>query len=130
MINVSKVIHSREFERDIVILRTHNGHFQDGEYVFDTEIIQAKGIIVNPRNSKEVVPTPQGDRATGYLNIYVDKSIRLFVTRERASGNNDISDIVIENYGTPYEIRYRLTNIYDRSLWGYIAAEAVRMDAR
>jgi hypothetical protein len=130
VINVSKVIHSREFEKAITIVRTHGGKFVGNDYQTTQEIIQTRGVIVNPKNSKEVEQTPQGDRATGYLKIYVDKSIRLYATRERISGNNDISDIIVENYGTDYATQYRLVNIYDRSQWGYIAAEAVRMNAR
>jgi len=128
MINVSKVIHSREFEKDIVILRTHNGEFLNGMYQSTTEVIKTKGAVMSPKNSKETIQTAQGDMVTGFKKIY--STTELYVTREESGGGSNISDIVAENYGTTHEIRYRIENIYDWSQWGCFMAEAVRMSAR
>jgi hypothetical protein len=129
MIDVSRIIHSRNFVQDLTIERTHNGEFADGVYESTLETLTVRGVLVNPKNSKEIELTPEGARATGFVNIYVDKTVQLYTTRERSSGNN-ISDVIVENVGTAYEVRYKITNVFSRSKWGFNEAEAVRMDAR
>jgi hypothetical protein len=128
VINLSKIIHSRNFAQNITIERSSNGHFVGPDYIEDKTIITVRGIMVNPKNSKEVIQTPQGDRATGFVEVYVDSNTPLFVSRKRNDGNN-ISDIIIDGCGTAYEVRYRIDNVYDRAKWGFYKAEAVRLGA-
>jgi hypothetical protein len=129
VINVSRIIHSRNFEMDITIIRTHGGHWTGTEYVGTQEIIQVKGILVSPKNSKEIQPTEQGDQATGFVEVYFDANTPVYTTRDREDNHNNISDIVAENYGTPYQVNYRVTNVFNRATWGFYKAEAVRMGA-
>lgn len=129
MIDVSELIHDPDFEMGIVILRTHGGKFVGSIYTpGPEEVLNVRGIIVNPKNSKEIRQTPQGDQATGYVDIYLDANTPVYTTRERENGNN-ISDVIVENYQTPYEVRYRVTNVFDRAAWGFYKASAVRMGA-
>jgi hypothetical protein len=128
MIDVSEIIHDPDFEQPITIRRTSGGHFEGSEYKSTTTDIVFRGVMVNPANSKEIQQTEQGDRATGYVNIYLDAKSEVYVTRERADGKN-ISDIVVENSGTAYEVKYRITSVYDRRMYGFVKAEAVRMGA-
>lgn len=125
MIDVSDVIHSPEFERDITVERTSGGHLDGTKYVSDKKLITVRGVLVNPKNSKEIQQTEQGDRAAGYIDIYVDENTPIYVTRKTALKENNISDIVIDTDGT----RYRVTNVYNRAQWGFIKAEAQREDA-
>ncbi len=57
---------------DITIVRTHGGHWEGTNYISNTEIIPVKGILVSPKNSKEIQPTEQGDQATGFVGSRVD----------------------------------------------------------
>ena len=125
MIDVSDVIHSPEFERDITIERTSGGHLVGVEYVPNKMTITVRGVLVNPKNSKEIQQTEQGDRAAGYIDIYVDENTPIYVTRKAAQGENNISDVVIDTDGT----RYRVTNVYNRAQWGFLQAEAQREGA-
>lgn len=127
MINVANIIHSPSFETDITIIRTHGGHMEKSTYVPNEVVLTFRGIVVNPKNSKEVQQTPQGDRATGFIRIYLDGNTPVYTTRNRAENHNNISDIYVENYGGTYEVRYRITNVYNRATWGYYAADAVRL---
>jgi hypothetical protein len=129
MISIRKLIHDKDFASDIVIERTSEGHFEKAQYVSAKTIITVKGIMINPKSSKEIDQTAQGDRATGYVKIYVDENTPLYVTRKRNEMRNNISDVIIDNYGTDYEVRYRITDIFDRSQWGFRYAEAVREGA-
>jgi len=130
MIDVSELVHDPDFESDITILRTTGGHFEGPVYVPGSQdVITVKGVFVSPKNSKEIVQTPQGDRAGGFVDIYVDGDTPIYVTRENVNDENNISDIVIVDYNTDMEIRYRVTNVYDRSQWGYIKAEAQKVGA-
>lgn len=122
MIDVSDVIHSPEFERDIVIERTSGGAFDGPEYQSTKSTITVRGVLVNPKNSKEIEQTAQGDRAAGYIDIYVDENTPIYVTRETLTGENNISDVVIDSDGT----RYRVTNVFNRAQWGFYKAEAQR----
>jgi hypothetical protein len=128
MIDVSEMIHDPDFEQQLTIERTSNGHFEKSAYKCDTVIILLLGIMVNPKNSKEIVQTEQGDQATGYVDVYVDKDADLYVTREKVDEKN-ISDIIITGYGTDFETRYRVTNTYDKKQWGFLKASAVREGA-
>ena len=132
MIDVSELIHDPDFESTITLERTSRGHFEKSTYVPTKTIITVKGIIVSPKNSKEVIQMGQGDRAAGYIDIYVDRNTPLYVTRDTSAGTdteNNISDVVIENYGTAYETRYRITNVFDRAQWGFIKAEGQKVGA-
>lgn len=125
MINLSKIIHSPAFVQNISIERTSGGHFEKSQYKSTKTVIAARGIIVNPKNSKEIEQTIQGDRATGYVDIYVDASTPIYVTRETLTQENNISDVVIASDGT----RYRVTNIFNCAQWGFYEAEAQREGA-
>jgi hypothetical protein len=114
---------------DITIIRTHGGHWEGAEYKYTTDIISAKGILVSPKNSKEIQPTEQGDQATGFVEVYFDPNTPVYATRDREDNHNNISDIIAENYGTPYQVNYRVTNVFNRAAWGFYKAEAVRMGA-
>ena len=132
MINVSDIIHDPDFERDIVIERTSGGHFEKSKYVPTKTIITLRGVLVNPKNSREIIQTEQGDIAAGYVRIYVDESVAIYVTRDDSTDTdteNNISDVVIDSYGTAFETRYRITHIFDRSQWGVIEAEAQKVGA-
>lgn len=129
MIDVSDMIHDTDFESDITIERTTGGHYEGPKYVANTNTITVKGILVNPKNSKEIVQTPQGDRAAGFVDIYVDRDTPIFVTRESADGENNISDVVVIGAGTNFETRYRITNVFDRAQWGFIKAEGQKVGA-
>ena len=129
MIDVSELIHDPDFESDITILRTTGGHYEGPNYVADQSIVTVKGVFVSPKNSREIVQTPQGDRAAGFVDIYVDGDTPLYVTRENTNDENNISDIVIVDYDTEMETRYRITDVVDRSKWGYIKAEAQKVGA-
>ena len=125
MIDVSDVIHSPEFERDITIERTSGGHMEGSKYVGSKTILAVRGVLVNPKNSKEIQQTEQGDRAAGYVDIYVDENTPIYVTRKTLTKENNISDVIIDTDGT----RYRVTNVFDRAQWGFIKAEAQREGA-
>jgi hypothetical protein len=129
MIDVAEVILDPDFATTLTIERTTGGHREKSEYVSDKTILTVQGILVNPKNSKEIEQTPQGDRAAGYVDIYVDPNTKIYVTRNREDNHNNISDIIIENHGTDYEIRYRVTNVFNRSQWGFTKAQAVREGA-
>lgn len=132
MIDLSDIVHDPDFERDIVIGRTSGGHFEKSKYVSSTTIITVRGILVNPKNSREIIQTQQGDIAAGYVQIYVDSDTPIYVTRDDstdADTENNISDVVIDGYGTAHETRYRITNVYDRSQWGVIEAQAQKVGA-
>ena len=130
MIDVSEMIHDPDFEGNITIERTTGGHYEGPQYVADTKAITVKGILVNPKNSKESMQTPQGDRAEGFVDIYVDKDTPIFVTRENSDGDeNNISDVVVVDSGTDFETRYRITNVFDRSQWGFFKAEGQKVGA-
>jgi len=129
MIDVSELIHDPDFASTITIERTSAGHFEKSEYVRNKTILTVEGVMVNPQNSKEIEQTSEGDRAAGYVEIYVDPDFKLYVTRNREDGKNNISDIIIENYGTEYEVRYRITNVFDRRQWGFTRAQAIREGA-
>lgn len=128
MIEISEMIHDPDFEQPIVIQRTRNGKFVGSDYVGDTKIIMFYGIIIQPDGSKDIEQTPEGDRASGGTFLYLDADSEVFTTRSRYNGNN-ISDIYIENYGTEYEIKYRINKVFDRQMWGYFKAQAERMGA-
>lgn len=125
MIDVTDVIHAPEFEREITIERTSAGHFEKSEYQSTKTMMTVLGVLVNPKNSKEIQQTEQGDRAAGYIDIYVDGNTPIYVTRETLTSENNISDIVIDTDGT----RYRVTNVFNRAQWGFIKAEAQREGA-
>jgi hypothetical protein len=123
MIDVSDVIHSPEFEREITIERTSAGHWEKSEYQSTKTTLTVYGVLVNPKNSKEIQQTEEGDRAAGYIDIYVDGSTPIYVTREAPlTAENNISDIVIDTDGT----RYRVTNVFNRARWGFYKAQAQR----
>lgn len=129
MINVSRIVRRPTFMHDIVIERTSGGHYEGSVYVANKTIITVRGILVNPKNSKEIQQTPQGDRATGFVDIYVDQNTPIYVTRESADGENNISDVAIVDYNTDFETRYRITNVFDRAQWGFIKAEGQKVGA-
>lgn len=132
MIDMSEMIHDSDFEQDIIIERTSGGHFEKSQYVPNTTIIQTRGILVNPKNSREVIQTEQGDIAAGYVQIYVDPSMPIYVTRDNSTDTDDennISDIIIDNYGETDETRYRVTNVFDRSRWGFFEAWGQKVGA-
>ena len=125
MINLSRIIHSPAFAQAISIERTSGGHFEKSQYKSVKTVIAVRGIIVNPKNSKEIEQTAQGDRATGYIDIYVDANTPIYVTREALTQENNISDVVIASDGT----RYRVTNVFNHAQWGFYEAEAQREGA-
>ena len=123
MLDLSGIIHSTEFEREITIERTTAGHWNKSDYQSTKTTLTVCGVMVNPKNSKEIRQTEEGDRAAGYIDIYVDGSTPIYVTRETLTAENNISDVVIGNDGTA---RYRITSIYDMSDFGYYWAQAQR----
>lgn len=125
MINLSRIIHSSSFVQDIIIERTSGGHYEKSEYKSTKTVMTVRGIIVNPKNSKEIEQTAQGDRAAGYIDIYVDANTPIYVTRENVMGENNISDVVVAHDGT----RYRVTNVFNRAQFGFYKAEAQREGA-
>ena len=125
MINLSRIIHSTAFVQDITIERTSGGHFEKSQYKSSKSIIAVRGIIVNPKNSKEIEQTAQGDRASGYIDIYVDANTPIYVTRDTLTQENNISDVVIASDGN----RYRVTNVFNCAQWGFYEAEAQREGA-
>lgn len=132
MIDVSEVIHDPDFESDITIERTTGGHYEGPDYKADTSIIIVKGVMVTPKNMKEIIQTERGDIVSGYVKIYVDSSTPIYTTRDDTSGTdteNNISDVVITDYGTPHETRYKILNVLDRSKWGMSEAEAQKEGA-
>lgn len=129
MISVARIIRRPSFVQNIILERTTGGHYEGPNYVANKTIITVRGVLVNPKNSKEIIQTAQGAQAAGYVNIYVDGKTPLYVTRESTDGENNISDVVIIDYQTDFETRYLITNVYDRSKWGFFMAEAQKMGA-
>ncbi len=132
MIDVSEVIHDPDFESNITIERTTGGHYEGADYKADTSIIVVKGVMVAPKNTKEIIQTEHGDIVSGYVKIYVDSNTPIYITRDNTSGDdteNNVSDVAIAGYKTPRETRYRILDVLDRSQWGVFEAEAQKEGA-
>lgn len=126
MLDVSEIIQSPEFLEPIVIKRTVGGHYEKTKYIGgEPVIINATGVCVSPKGTKSIDVTPQGNRASGAINVYVDASVMLYTTDK--SDNHDTSDIIIRNYGQPNQAEYRVNYVNDYSRYGYNMAEAQRM---
>jgi hypothetical protein len=129
-INVSDIVHDPDYEGDIFIERTHNGHYVKSQYVTDPpEVLTLHGYSFHPQNSKEINQTEEGDQATGSIEIILDGDTQLYTTRKRLDNHNNISDRIIENYGTDYPTYYKIIGIKNLADYGYMGATGTRVGA-
>lgn len=126
MINVSEIINDPDFTEPIVIQRTSGSETIGGmENPGTVTTLNVTGVCVNPKGTKSIDLTPQGAKATGFINIYVDATVDLYTTD--TSDGYETSDIIFRNYGQPNQQQYRVINVKDYKRYGCTMAEAQRM---
>ena len=119
MINVSRVLHSKNFAQPagFSVYRKSGGSWISGRFVQTETQITLQGVIT-PATAKELLQLPEGDRITGTMCIRSDEQI--YTTRNGDSpGTSD--EIVWNNE------RYRISSVLPWSDFGYWKAFAVRM---
>lgn len=126
MINVSEIVNDPDFTELIVIQRTSGSETVGGiENSGTVTILTVSGVCVNPKGTKSIELTPQGAKATGFIDIYVDASIDLYTSD--TSDGYETSDVIFRYYGQPSQQQYRVINVRDYKRYGYTMAEAQRM---
>ncbi len=125
-IDLSEVVNDPDLIQDITIERTTGGHFEKSAYVTNAPTRFTIQAIFDPDKIKEVMPTPEGSRATGHITVLLDRSISLFTTHDRADGN-DIADKIIFDPGKPYEVAFRI--ISTNESYGVQVVDAERVGA-
>jgi|GEM_PF-4257252 len=124
MIDMSEVIHSPEFQRDITIERTTGGQFIKSVYTPSTPYRFTLQGVLNPDTIKSVTPSPEGSRATGQLSAYFSDDVQIYTTHDLADGN-DTADKIIWDAGTPWESSYRIISVNSEYGLKKVVAERV-----
>jgi len=134
MLDMSEIVLSPEFQEPVIIQRSTNGHFEGPDYKSDTAQITVYGVVTNPKGTVSIGQTDEGSRATGYISVYTSADTPLYITQDKADGN-DISDVILrptglnDENGNPAYDSYTIYNIENYSRYGYWKAEAVRTGA-
>lgn len=120
MINMRRIVHSREWQQSFTVIRS-TGDFVDGRWVEDTPTeIEVRGAII-PMNAIELQQVPEADRVRGGVKFYT--TIQLNVTR----GETDT-----QVAGTSDRIKwhgdyYRLFSVNDYADYGFYVSSGERV---
>jgi len=126
MIDMSEIICSPEFQRDIVIERTSGGKYVKSVYAPGATVRLTLQGILTPDTIKSVSPSPEGSRATGQLTAYFTQSTQIYTTHDLADGN-DIADVIVWDAGMPWESKYSIISV--NSEYGFKKVTAERVGA-
>lgn len=117
MINVGRVLHSRNFSQSFDVYRKTGGAWDAGRFEQDETKISMIGVVTVAK-PKELEQLPEGDRVLGIMSFHCTKPI--FVTH--SADTPGTSDEIVWNGE-----KYRVSAVLPNSDYGYWKAYGVRV---